>query len=115
MIITLFSTMLLLLALMSGWILVQRAARRVAEQHPEAGPLRLIGGGCGGQGHGHEAESPRADLTACADTPAMAEASPAASAGGCAACANTACKPGVSMEAPTSCASAVPLHSLLAD
>jgi hypothetical protein len=48
MIITLISTIVLLMALMVGWIEVQRAARRVAEQHPEAGPLRLIGGGCGG-------------------------------------------------------------------
>jgi hypothetical protein len=42
------STMVLLMALMPGWIEVQRAARRVAAQHPETGPLRLVGAGCGG-------------------------------------------------------------------
>jgi hypothetical protein len=53
-----FSAMLILLALMSGWIWVQRAAQRVAEAHPEFGPFRIVGGGCGGHGHGHAAEPP---------------------------------------------------------
>lgn len=75
---TLIVTIIVLLALMTGWILVQRAARRLAEQHPEAGPLRLVGGGCGGHSHGEKA----APL-----------ASAAVSAEGCAACTNTACKP----------------------
>ena len=52
---SLIATVGLLMALMAAWIEVQRAARRVAEQHPEAGPLRLVGGGCGGHGHGDEA------------------------------------------------------------
>lgn len=64
MIITLISTIVVLIVLMAGWIEVQRAARRFAEQHPEAGPLRLIGGGCGGQCGG------------CADSCETAEPSP---------------------------------------
>ena len=47
-VITLIATVGLLMALMAAWIEVQRAARRMAEQHPESGPLRLVGGGCGG-------------------------------------------------------------------
>jgi hypothetical protein len=76
---TLIVTIILLLALMTGWILVQRAARHVAEQHPEAGPLWLVGGGCGGDGHGEMKAAPLP--------------SAAVSAEGCAACTNTACKP----------------------
>ena len=75
---TVVVTIILLLALMTGWILVQRAARHVAEQHPEAGPLRLVGGGCGGHGHGEKAAPPAFAVV---------------SAEGCAACTNTACKP----------------------
>jgi hypothetical protein len=51
------AAMSLLLLLMAGWILVQRAARRVAEQHPECGPFRLVGGGCGGHGHDEACDS----------------------------------------------------------
>jgi hypothetical protein len=84
MLFTLIVTILLLLALMMAWIEVQRMARHVAEQHPEAGPLRLVGGGCGGQGHGAEASGEKA----AAPTP------PHPAPEGCATCANTACKPG---------------------
>ena len=86
---TLIATMGLLMALMAGWIEVQRAARRAAEQHPEAGPLRLIGGGCGGHGHGNEAAS-----ASPLKLPAVTSGSAAPLAEGCAACDNTACKPG---------------------
>ncbi len=105
-------TMALLMGLMVGWIHVQRAARRVAEQHPEAGPLRLIGGGCGGHGHGSEARP----------TPGVPAPQPGrrvvriatvarkvvADAGGCASCTNTACKPAMpgADGASTSCTSA---------
>jgi hypothetical protein len=44
---SLIATVVLLMVLMAGWIAVQRAARRVAAQHPETGPLRLVGAGCG--------------------------------------------------------------------
>jgi hypothetical protein len=47
-----------LLALMAGWIQVQRAAQRVAEAHPEFGPFRIVGGGCGGHGHGKPLPTP---------------------------------------------------------
>ena len=66
---------------------MQRLARRIAEEHPEAGPLRLVGGGCGGVNHG---EPPAARP---APKPLAARlAQPAAE--GCEACSNTACKPG---------------------
>ena len=98
---TLIVTILLLLALMLAWIQVQRAARWVAEQHPEAGPLRLVGGGCGGQGHGHGGghDAPSPPLRATAEI---------APAQGCEACSNTACKPG----APAPCGPAE-LHPVL--
>jgi hypothetical protein len=35
-----------LMALMLGWIAVQRAYRRFACRHPEAGPYRTEGQGC---------------------------------------------------------------------
>jgi len=90
MIVSLIAAFILLLGLMMAWIEVQRMARHVAEQHPEAGPLRLVGGGCGGHGH---APSPLAPKSAEAK---FAEAKAAAKpAEGCAACTNTACKPGV--------------------
>ncbi|MBB4198026.1 hypothetical protein GGD83_001819 [Rhodoblastus sphagnicola] len=92
MIVSLIAAFVLLLALMLGWIEVQRMARHVAAQHPEAGPLRLVGGGCGGQGHGSEAPAP-----------AVSPKRPvAAKPEGCEACTNTACKPG-SAAAPESC------------
>lgn len=84
MLFTLIATIVLLLALMMVWIEVQRMARQVAEQHPEAGPLRLIGGGCGGQGHGADTHGEKA--TATNKPPPAPE--------GCATCDNTACKPG---------------------
>ena len=80
MLIQVIAAMILLLALMLGWIQVQRMARQVAELHPEAGPLRLVGGGCGGVGH---APSPLAEKPV---TKKPAE--------GCEACTNTSCKPG---------------------
>ena len=80
MIATLFAAISLLFALMAGWVLVQRAAERVAEQHPECGPLRLVGGGCGGHGHAQEAAPPLI-------------------ADGCASCDNTSCKPATLMTA----------------
>jgi hypothetical protein len=86
---TLITTVGLLVALMAAWIEVQRAARRVAEQHPESGPLRLVGGGCGGQGHGDDHGEGATSLP----NPARRLAT-AAAAEGCASCANTACKPG---------------------
>jgi hypothetical protein len=55
MLISLISAMGLLFALMAGWIAVQRAAQRFAVAHPEFGPLRLVGAGCGGHGHGEPA------------------------------------------------------------
>jgi hypothetical protein len=89
---TLLTTIGLLMALMAGWIEVQRAARRAAEQHPEAGPLRLVGGGCGGHGHGQENSE---NKVASVPKPlAATRAAAAAPAEGCASCANTACKPG---------------------
>jgi hypothetical protein len=84
---TLLTTIGVLMALMAGWIEVQRAARRAAEQHPEAGPLRLIGGGCGGHGHGQENSGNEA-------APVPKPLAKTAPAEGCATCVNTACKPG---------------------
>jgi hypothetical protein len=84
MLVTLIATIVLLLALMMVWIEVQRMARHVAEQHPEAGPLRLVGGGCGGQGHGAERQGEKAAATH----------KPPPAPEGCATCANTSCKPG---------------------
>jgi hypothetical protein len=34
-------------ALLATWIIVQQAARRFAAAHPEFGPAREEGGGCG--------------------------------------------------------------------
>ncbi len=68
MIVSMLAAFAVMFALMAGWIGVQRAARRVAQEHPECGPFRLVGGGCGG--HGSE--------------PVEAEA--------CAGCSNTSCK-----------------------
>lgn len=38
---------LLILVLMLGWIVVQSLARRFAQQHPEMGPVKEEGMGCG--------------------------------------------------------------------
>jgi len=37
----------LILLLLLGWIAVQQAARRFAARHPEFGPAKEEGGGCG--------------------------------------------------------------------
>jgi len=86
MLIQLIVAMTLPLALMLAWILVQRMARQVAAAHPECGPLRLVGGGCGGVGH---APSP------------LAEKPVAKKPEGCEACSNTSCKPGAPLAHPT--------------
>jgi hypothetical protein len=98
MIFSLIATMVLLMALMLAWIEVQRMARHVSEQHPEFGPLRLVGGGCGGQGHGEDRHGAKA---AAALGPKMNKPV-AAPAEGCASCDNTACKPGAPLD--TACA-----------
>ena len=36
-----------ILVLLSGWLLVQQLARRFAARHPEFGPAREEGSGCG--------------------------------------------------------------------
>jgi hypothetical protein len=36
-----------ILALLCGWLFVQQLARRFAAQHPEFGPAREEGSGCG--------------------------------------------------------------------
>ena len=36
-----------ILVLLSGWLLVQQLARRYAARHPEFGPAREEGSGCG--------------------------------------------------------------------
>ncbi len=41
-------TILIILGLMAGWISVQHLSRRFAARHPEFGPAREEGGGCGG-------------------------------------------------------------------
>ena len=37
-----------IMILLTGWIVVQHLARGFAERHPEFGPAREEGGGCGG-------------------------------------------------------------------
>jgi hypothetical protein len=37
-----------ILLLLLGWVAVQRLARLFAARHPEFGPVREDGGGCGG-------------------------------------------------------------------
>lgn len=39
---------LALLAMLALWLGVQALARRTARRHPEYGPFREAGGGCGG-------------------------------------------------------------------
>jgi hypothetical protein len=39
---------LALLAMLALWLGVQALARRTAQRHPEYGPFREAGGGCGG-------------------------------------------------------------------
>lgn len=45
-----FVAMFFMLAVLFIWITVQRLSRKVAAQHPEFGPAREEGGGCGGGG-----------------------------------------------------------------
>jgi len=72
MIISLVSAIALLFGLMAGWIAVQRAALRFAAAHPEFGPLRLVGAGCGG--HGHGAPEPIAEACESCDKSCAASA-----------------------------------------
>ncbi|ADE12705.1 hypothetical protein [Sideroxydans lithotrophicus] len=44
-------TILILLALLAGWLLVRAAARRFAAGHPEFGAVREEGEGCGCGNH----------------------------------------------------------------
>jgi hypothetical protein len=44
-------TVLILLALLAGWVLVRAAARRFAASHPEFGAVREEGEGCGCGNH----------------------------------------------------------------
>ncbi|ANB02099.1 hypothetical protein [Ectothiorhodospira sp. BSL-9] len=37
---------LIIFALFTAWVLVQHAARRFAQRHPEFGPAKEEGGGC---------------------------------------------------------------------
>jgi hypothetical protein len=68
------SVIALLFVLMGGWVMAQAAARRTAQQHPEAGPYQEAGS-CGG-GCGHCAQTcdhpPRADDAAATATGAIA-------------------------------------------
>ena len=41
-------TIFIILGLLCGWIAVQHLARMFAVRHPEYGPAREEGGGCGG-------------------------------------------------------------------
>ena len=41
-------TILIILGLLAGWVGVQHLARGFASRHPELGPAREEGGGCGG-------------------------------------------------------------------
>lgn len=41
---------LLVFIVLAGWLLVQFASREFARRHPEFGPPREAGGGCGGSG-----------------------------------------------------------------
>ena len=41
-------TVLIILGLLAGWITVQHLSRKFASRHPEFGPAREEGDGCGG-------------------------------------------------------------------
>ncbi len=43
----------LILLLLLGWVVVQRAYRLFARRHPELGPFRDEGAGCGSCAGGH--------------------------------------------------------------
>lgn len=43
-----FISVAAVIGLLAGWLLVQALARQVSARHPEFGPLREEGSGCGG-------------------------------------------------------------------
>ena len=45
--INLLTTIFIIFSLLMGWILVQQAARKFAANHPELGPVKEEGLGCG--------------------------------------------------------------------
>lgn len=45
-----FVAMFFMLGVLFLWIMVQKYSRRFASEHPEFGPAREEGGGCGGGG-----------------------------------------------------------------
>jgi hypothetical protein len=53
------TAVLLILALLIGWVAIQGAARRFAARHPEHGPAREEGGGCCGAHCRHRDNCPR--------------------------------------------------------
>jgi hypothetical protein len=54
----------IILAIMLGWVAVERMAQRFALKHPELGPYRERAGGCGGCGcaDGSSCRSSAADV-----------------------------------------------------
>ena len=44
---TLFITIIIIFLLLIAWVLVQQAARKYAASHPELGPVKEEGLGCG--------------------------------------------------------------------
>ncbi len=45
-----FIAMFFMLAILFIWLMVQKLSRKFAAEHPEFGPAREEGGGCGGGG-----------------------------------------------------------------
>jgi hypothetical protein len=45
-----FTAMFFMLGVLFIWIVVQKFSRKFASTHPEFGPIREEGGGCGGGG-----------------------------------------------------------------
>ena len=45
-----FIAMFFMLAVLFIWLMVQKLSRNFAAEHPEFGPVREEGGGCGGGG-----------------------------------------------------------------
>ena len=45
-----FIAMFFLLSILFIWLMVQKMSRKFAADHPEFGPVREEGGGCGGGG-----------------------------------------------------------------
>ena len=60
MLLNLFFAFVALLLLLLGWVGVQSLARKAAERHPEGGPFRIAGGGCGGCGAASSCSKPQA-------------------------------------------------------